>query len=183
MTYEWINDFRMTPKKLELDGVWLHYYVNGERQSFSVGEIDRMRMRYHPGRIKRNNYETELHLNNGVVLKIPSLRYVSFGNFQDQGEAYKTFLQALANKARELNPEFGITVWSNPVSYFLYLFMMIGMYAILIFVIFTLFAYIQWLVFVKIALIVFYTPMLVRYFKRNRPSTKKKFPIPEDLLP
>lgn len=173
----------MTPKKLELDGVWLHYYVKDERQSYSVGEIERMRMRFHPGRIKANNYETELHLNNGVVLKIPSLRYVSFGNFLDQGAEYKAFLLALAEKARELNPEFGITVWSNPVSYFIYLVMMVGLYIGLVFVVFTLFAYAGWLVFVKIALIVFYTPTLVRYFKRNRPSAKKKFPIPENLLP
>lgn len=183
MTYEWINDFRMKPKKLELDGVWLHYCVNGERQSYSVGEIDRMRMRYHPGRIKHNNYETELHLNNGVVLKIPSLHYVSFGNFQDQGEEYKNFLQALAEKARELNPEFGVTVWSHPVAYFIYLLMMIALYIVLIVVIFSLFAYVGWLVLVKIALIAFYTPTLVRYFKRNRPSAKKQYPIPEDLLP
>ncbi len=173
----------MTPKKLELDGVWLHYYVKDERQSYSLGEIDRMRLRYHPGRIKRNNYEAELHMNNGVVLKLTNMHYVSFGNFKDQSEEYKAFLQALSEKARELNPEFGITVWSNPVTYFIYLIMMIGMYTGLVFLIFTLFAYIGWLVFVKIALIAFYTPTLVRYFKRNRPSAKKKFPIPEDLLP
>ncbi|WP_316768025.1 hypothetical protein [Pedobacter frigiditerrae] len=68
--------------------------------------IKSLRLIYFPTRLKTNNYCCEITLNvpEDLKIKIPSISYVSFGEFEDGAINYNTFVKELSKRISQNNP-------------------------------------------------------------------------------
>jgi len=96
--YDFIQDYRKTIESYEIRDEGL-CYAKGDREFLvKFTAIRAIQLRYFPGRVKTNQYEAKLDLNNGMKLRISSVSFQSFGDFRDQADQEGEDVQFTSNE-------------------------------------------------------------------------------------
>lgn len=161
------------------------YRETEDQATFAIPlkEITKVSLAYEPTRMQTRRYRCYLHNALGKVATIQNEHYKGFASFEDRSATYTLFLLLLISRVAAINPECqfftGVSYlrWiANAVFFF-------GVFGLLIVVMFFMFTAIGWLVIVKLAIIAFFIPVVIRWFVKNKPNTFNPSEIPKDLLP
>ncbi|RZK58649.1 MAG: hypothetical protein EOO91_07655 [Pedobacter sp.] len=147
--------------------------------------IKSIRLIYFPTRLKTNNYICEITLNVPIDLKIkiPSISYVSFGEFKDEANSYSQFVKKLANQISRANPfcKFyaGKPMWKFMLENTLVLLFL----AFLFWLLSAFSSAISGIVVLRILIVGLSLYYIVKAFTINLPKEFHPLAIPEKLLP
>lgn len=147
-------------------------------------EISEVRLAFAPTRVAPNRYRAQIVLRRGGMVELFNLDYVGFANFAAHDADYAAFLTELHRRlaARGKNVVYrrgntvagyifnvGLTVFIFVAIAFAFIFLVnVGGPGIAI---------------VKLGIILFFVPLLVRYIRRARPGTYDPLALPRDVLP
>lgn len=154
-----------------------------EAQSIGYDSISTIILQYDPTRIELNRYITTIVHTNGKI-EITNSSYVSFGEFHEHNEAYCEFIEALHEKASEVNPNISYHQGTTKINYIFSIFISVFIVVVLLFAIFYSFSHqFMGLVAVKVIVLLFSFPYLITYIKNNRPQPYDPKQIPSEVLP
>ena len=146
--------------------------------------IRQVRLVYAPNRFQPNRYLLRIQPRDLGRIEIANTHYESLGNFSDRNDDFIAFVKAFHQAAAENNPDIRFvrgTTWMN------YIFSIIVAIAIGVIVllagIFFLISGAFIIALIKLAILLFFTPLLIRYLKNNKPRTYDPSQIPDKLLP
>lgn len=145
-------------------------------------DIQRIRLRFFPTRVQSNRFEC-LVLGRGQELKFSNEFYRGIAQFEDRSADYRAFVTALCARVAAEKPavEFvtGRERWMLALEYgFLFL-----MALFLAWILWLTGGPLRWLVWVKLGIVAFFLPTLVRYFRRSGPVRFDPRAIPAAVLP
>lgn len=156
----------------------------GPPREIPLDRVRVLRLDFAPTRPERNRYRCRLELAGGETLTIFNRTYVSFGNFADTSADYVAFVQALIAALRQHAPRCEWIAGASAASYFFNLLatgFIFGCFGLISFFLFS--VGLTWLIVLKILLLLFYVPVLLRWVMRNRPRAFSPKLIPPDMLP
>lgn len=180
--YVFVRDFRRQKEQFRLTRTGLVYEGSQGKREIPFSEIREIRLRYHPGRINVNNYETDIRLQNG---KLPGIRNVSwqgFGDFTPHDEAYRTFVRNLVAGVQQSGQDIPIRTGTTRFRYYSGIATMLLLFFVMLSMLLNVEFSFTGGAAVKFAIILIYFPVLYPYYKKNRPGTITG-PVPEKLLP
>jgi hypothetical protein len=167
--------FRLTVTGLSID-------AGGPVQVLPYSEISRVGLRFFPTRVQTNRFECLIDARSRT-LKIGNEFYRGIASFDDRSAEYRIFVTELCRRLAAAQPdtEFfaGRAAWALALEYGFLLLMALFLGWILWLTGGTF----RFLIWVKLAIVAFFLPTLVRYVKRNRPVRFDPRAIPEDVLP
>lgn len=146
--------------------------------------IKSIRLFYYPTRQKTNNYICEIDFINPPKMKIPSISYVSFANFEDRKADYNAFVKELTVNVAQQNPicKFyaGKPLWKFILEQLLVIFILA-----FIFFIFSIIGSFSpsGIVIVKFLLIAFSLYYIIKGFLINIPKPFDPLNVPPKILP
>ncbi|HEX2101990.1 MAG TPA: hypothetical protein VHF69_15055 [Candidatus Synoicihabitans sp.] len=146
-------------------------------------DIVQIRLRYFPTRVQPGRHECLLRIRPGMTWKITNEYYEGPMQFRDQSAAYRAFVTAVVTRLMPTLPPDAFLRGTTAAGYFGSLAFCIAMFLLAAGLLLTLGPASPTIVVLKLALIVCYLPMLVRYARRNRPRTFDPTHIPADILP
>lgn len=148
-------------------------------------DISSVRLKYQPSRAKTNNYvcEIEFFPPKTLIVKIPSISYVSFANFEDKGPAYSSFVKDLLTEIAKINPKCKFYSGKKMSAFILEnAFTLVAV--ILLFWLFTIMGEaITGLIAVKVILIIYYLYFIIKGFIINKPGYFDPNAISSKVLP
>lgn len=152
-----------------------------------LASIVRVRLEFAPTRPERNRYRCRLTLRNGSTLEFFNRTYAGIYDFRETSAEYADFVRALHDALvaqSALAPGRTFVAGSTWLSYGLNL-AAIAFTALMFVVLGWLLTVVSltWMVVVKVAIIAFYVPTVIRWAARNRPRPYAPDAIPADVLP
>lgn len=147
--------------------------------------IKSVRLIYFPTRLKTNNYICEITLNipKDLKIKIPSVSYVSFGEFEDEATSYSEFVKKLTNQISYANP-FCKFYAGKPLWKFILENTLVLLFLTFLFWLLSAFASaISGIVVLRIFIVGLSLYYIVKAFTINLPKEFHPLAIPEKLLP
>jgi hypothetical protein len=179
--YAFVQDYRKITEYFEIREDGLFHKKGDKEYLIRYTAIEHIRLRYFPGRLKTNQYEAHLNLKNGMKLRIASVSFEGFGTFSDQAEAYSPFIRELINVVQKNNPKV-VLQYGHSMGRFLFgLISQLMIFGLLGWVLFSL-PFSGGLIWARLLYILFFLPVLIRYFIRNRP-VKETSKTLEQVLP
>lgn len=167
----------------KLDATSIRSMSEVGEQILPLADIIGVRCQFFPTRVQRNRYETLLTLRNGSTLKICNQFYKGVADFEDRSAPYSTFIKGLHNNLAIQNPQCDFRAGTTPAKFWLYAIMMVGILLLLIVLGIVMLVTIPPVAIVKLIIILFYIPTLIRWFKRNKPRQYDPREIPIDVMP
>lgn len=150
----------------------------------TFGDISRIHARYHPSRVQRRKYELHVTARNGARVVLTNSSYRGFGDFAVHNEAYTAFARALHNKAAAAKPDIVFTKGNSTGGYIANWLLTIWIFAMIAIALwFFVSIGLIWIAAVKLAIVIFYIPTLIRYLARNRPGSYDPQALPPEILP
>ena len=176
--------------------------LSGER-SYSLGEIElqiggtkiqpktvpysgikQVRLVYAPNRFQPNRYLLRIQTQRQGRIEIANTHYEHMGSFSEKNTAFVAFTKAFHQTAAKNNPAIRFvrgTTWANYI-FSIIIAVAIGGIVVLAGLFFLVSgAFI--IALIKLAILLFFTPLLIRYLKNNKPGTYAPAQIPGKLLP
>ncbi|MFN0264362.1 hypothetical protein ACKTEK_10845 [Tepidamorphus sp. 3E244] len=147
-------------------------------------EISHVRLAYRPTRVQHNRYLAHITPRTGKRIDISNSSFHGYGSFTEHNEAYARFIRALHEK---LAAHSSGTVFQKGGSWPGYIgnLVLTAWIALMLVIaaLFLLFSGLLWIAVVKLAIIIFFLPTLVRFIIRAKPETYSPSKIPEGALP
>lgn len=156
--------------------------AKGNTRLYSLKDVRSVHLRYAPTRVQRQRYLATIRLKNSRSLSLSNEHYRGVYDFEDRSADYRAFLQSLCRElAQQPNctfhggnsPGANFAIW---LSYFA------GMGLLLLVMLF-LAATFPLLIILQIAIMLFYTPALISFARRNKSQTFDPQQIHDNLLP
>lgn len=148
------------------------------------GEITSVTCLFAPTRVQPNRYLLRLQTRSRGRIDISNNHYKSFGNFEEKNSSFVTFATKLHKKIAAHNPKALFHRGSSMAGYIFSIIMAVVLFVILVAAgLFFLMTGVIWIVALKIGLLIFYTPTLLRYIRRNKPACYDPLNLPKDILP
>jgi len=171
-----------------------HYQIGGEALIWQdddkapihmpYGEITSVTCLFAPTRTQSNRYLLRIQTRGRGRIDISNSHYKSFGNFEEKNGSFVAFATELHKKIAACNPGTLFHRGSSMAGYIFSIAMAGILFVILVGAgLFFLMAGVIWIVALKIGLLVFYTPTLLRYIRRNKPASYNPLDLPKDILP
>lgn len=140
--------------------------------------------KFSPTRFQPNRYSLRIKSYDNNALEITNTSYISFGNFEDRSNSYVPFVRTLHEKILRHNPGVNFqkgTSWGGYIFTIIVVTFIVTVIAVagIFFVLFGLF----WVTLIKLALLIYYFPSLLRYVKRNKPGEYDPINLPDDIIP
>jgi hypothetical protein len=175
--------------ELGADALTVHFHARSPTTSpapasevIRLADIREIRLRYFPTRVQTNRYECIITSRRGRVLKLTNEYYQGIMSFRDESAAYRTFVTALAGRMNACNST-ALFLRGRTTAAFILEFGFLGlMFALLALVMLTLGPGGP-LVWVKLAIVACFVPVLVRYARKNVPQPFDPRTVPADILP
>jgi hypothetical protein len=145
--------------------------------------ITRIRLRYFPTRVQRNRFECIVTTRTFGEFKITNEGYKGFLQFEDQSAGYRVFVTELCRRVAVAAPQATFVRGRALVVYLIEHAFLLGALIALGFVLWTLGGALRGLVLVKLAIIAFYLPTVVRYAWRSLPAPFDPLNVPSEILP
>ena len=139
---------------------------------------------FSPSRFQSNRYIVRIECKDSNTLAITNTNYISFGDFEDRSNTYVPLIRMLHEKILRHNPGVNFlkgTSWGGYIFANMMVIFTIVIVAVAgaFFVLFGLF----WVTLIKLVLLIYYFPSLIRYVKRNKPGEYDPLNLPNDILP
>lgn len=147
-------------------------------------KISEVRLAYAPTRVSRNRYRTQVIFREGGMAEFFNTTYVGLADLPEQNAQYIAFLtglhEVLATKGKDVRYRQGNSMAAYVGNWLL----MIFIAAMLVLAALLLFTWGgTWMVVVKLAIIAFFIPTLIRYMKNAKPGDYDPRALPADVLP
>ena len=147
-------------------------------------EVNEMRLSFDPSRAVTDRFRCDLELVTGNRITIANRSFRGFNDFEDRSAAYVAFVERLARTLADANPACRFLAGKPPMNYWLQiLFVGAALLALTSALIAFGLAYLGVTAWVKLALVLILTPVLVRWMRKNRQRPFDPRAIPSDLLP
>ena len=146
--------------------------------------ISEARLAYAPTRFATNRFGAQIVFREGGMAELFNTDYKSVGNFPEKNAEYGGFLAELHRRLADKGKNVYFRRGSSPGAYAASWFLTIFIFGMLALASILLIAWgLVWIAVVKIAVIVFFIPTLIRYMQRAKPGTYDPRAIPANLLP
>lgn len=147
-------------------------------------DLSSIQSQFSPSRFQSNRYSVRIKSLDNNILELTNTSYVSFSDFEDRSDTYVPFVRALHEKILRHNPGVNFQKGTSLSGYIFAIMVLVFTVAVVavasaFFVLFGVF----WVVLIKLALLIYYFPSLIRYVKRNKPDEYDPINIPNDILP
>lgn len=147
-------------------------------------DIAEVRVAYAPTRVARNRYRTQVIFKQGGMVELFNMHYAGFADFEERNADYAAFVRALHRRLAERNARPTYRKGNSPAAYVGNVALTVFVLAMLALAFVLLLAFgLVWIAVVKLAIILFYLPTLIRHIRRSRPETYDPRAIPADALP
>jgi hypothetical protein len=166
-----------------VDEAGLSWQGEGVCGHFPFSEITTIRLLFGASRADQNRYLCQVTRFNGWMEEIVSTHYAGPMNFEDRRSTFRPFAEQLTIQAARANPKIRFWAGVAPLNFWLSGLLVVSVAALLAFVLLTLGPGGGWIVAAKLVLLVFMIPMVVRWFRRNRPVSFTPPAIPPGVLP
>ena len=149
-----------------------------------MGNIAKVRPVFDPTRVQLNRYVLNITTRKGKQIKLASMSYKGISDFEDLAPSYAAFVRALHEQMARINPSIQYVRGISKLGYAMSMLVMVFLIALLGVAGFLLINGVTHpIVWVKLALLLYFTPMLYKYLKRNKPGVYDPAHVPEDLIP
>ena len=146
--------------------------------------IAEVHLAYAPTRVARNRYRARIVYRDGGMAELTNTHYAGIGDFPELNEPYTAFLtelhRRLAAKGKDIVYRRGSGIGGYIANWLLtiFVFAMIALAFVL------LMAWgLVWIAVVKLAIVLFFVPTLIRFMLQSTPGTYDPLAIPKDVLP
>ncbi len=156
----------------------------GKRDGVFYDGIAEVRLAYVPTRFTANRYRAQVIFKAGGMAEITNADYRGIADFAEHNDAYVAFLselhRRLAAKGKDVVFRQGNSVagFALNLALTVFIFVMIALAVLLLF---------SWggplVAVVKLVILLFFVPVLVRYIRRARPGTYDPLALPAAVLP
>ncbi|NWF35887.1 hypothetical protein [Mariprofundus sp. KV] len=161
---------------------WQDDNKSGERLLYS--DIHSVEAQFAPSRVQSNRYLMRLRTRNNGKIDITNTTYKGIGDFEELNESYVPFVSELHRKIAEMNPAAAFKQGSSWAGYLVAIVVTIALVLVIIGAgVFFLTAGMVWVAAIKLAILIFFFPRLLRYVKRNKPGSYDPLKLPADILP
>jgi hypothetical protein len=147
--------------------------------------ISEVRLAFTPTRAATNRYRAQIIFREGGMAEFFNTNYVGVLDVPEKNAEYSAFLvelhRRLAAKGKDVRYHSGNSVGAYVGNWLLTIFIFL-MLALAVFVLIPNWGG-TWIVFAKLALILVFLPVLVRYMRKAKPRTYDPLAIPKDVLP
>ena len=146
--------------------------------------ISEVHLTYTPTRFARNRYRARVAYRDGGMAELYNTHYEGIGDFPERNAEYAGFLTELHRRLARKGKDIRFTRGNSPAAYVGNWLLTIFIFAMLALAFVLLMAWgLVWIAVVKIAIILFFIPTLIRYMARAKPGTYDPLAIPRDVLP
>jgi hypothetical protein len=146
-----------------------------------IGEI---RLAYAPTRLATNRYQAQVIFREGGMAELFNTDYRGFADLAEQNEAYVAFIRELHRRVAAASKTTVFRRGNSSLGYVMNILLCVFIAAGLAFVLYMLPVFdVGWLVTVKLAIILFFLPVLYRYMQRAKPGSYDPLALPDDVLP
>lgn len=153
-------------------------------KSLPYSGIKEVRLAYRPSRVQRNRYLAHIVPKSGKRIDISNSSFHGFGNFTEHNEEYAAFLRELHRRLAESGTDAVFHKGSSLLGYIGNLLLTGWIALMLVLAFFLLMATgIVWVAVIKLAIIAFFIPTLIRFIVRAKPKRYDPREIPGDALP
>jgi hypothetical protein len=151
---------------------------------FPYRNIVGVRLSYAPSRADSARYRCDLKMRSGQRLAILSTHYAGIADFEDRASTYVPFVRELIARVAGANPSATYRSGKSPLAYWAEHIFLLAAVALLVSVLSMAgFAYVSGSSWVKLAIVLFFIPLLIAYTRKNWPRRFKPDAIPKDVLP
>jgi hypothetical protein len=146
--------------------------------------IAEIRLAYAPTRAATNRYRAQIIFREGGMAELFNLDYRGMLDFPEQNEAYVAFLRELHKRVAAAGKAVRYRQGNSMAGYIGNIALTVFIFAGLVGLFFLLMAIgATWLVVVKLALVLYFIPVLIRYIRRAKPADYDPRAIPDEVLP
>lgn len=139
---------------------------------------------FSPTRVQGNRFLLRLKTKSKGEVDITNTTYKGIGHFEELNQTYVPFVRELNRKIAGSNPRVQFKKGRSWAGYVFSIFMAIILFVVIIIAfLFFLTAGVLWLAAIKLAILIFFFPRLLRYIKRNKPASYDPLNLPTDILP
>lgn len=146
--------------------------------------ISEVHLAYTPTRVARNRFRARIVYRDGGMTELFNTHYAGIAEFPELNEPYTAFItelhRRLAAKGKDVRYRRGSGMGGYIANWLLtvFIFAMIALAFVL------LVAWgLVWIAVIKLAIILFFVPTLIRFMLKSKPGTYDPLAIPEDVLP
>lgn len=146
--------------------------------------ISEVHLAYTPTRFARNRYRARVVYRAGGMAEFYNTHYAGVGDFPERNAEYSGFLTELHRRLAEKGKGIRFRRGSSPAGYAANWLLTIFVFAMIALAFVLLMTWgLVWIAVVKLAIILFFIPTLIRFMLRSKPGTYDPLAIPKDVLP
>jgi hypothetical protein len=147
-------------------------------------EIAEVQLAFVPNRFARNRYRARIVFRKGGMAEIFNTNYAGFADFSEQNAEYVEFLTELHRRLAVQGKDVRFVHGLSSSAYLGNVLLTVFIFAVLalVFVMFLTWGLV-WIAAVKVAIILFFIPTLVRFLRSARPGEYDPTALPHDVLP
>jgi hypothetical protein len=147
-------------------------------------DIAEIRLAFAPTRFATNRYRAQIIFRAGGMAELFNTDYQGIGNFPEQNEAYAAFLRELHRRVAAAGKATVFRMGNSPLGYAMNILLTVFIFAMiaLAFVLLTMFGLV-WIAAVKLAILLYFIPTLIRYIRRAKPAAYDPLAVPAEVLP
>ncbi len=151
--------------------------------SIPLSNIHEVRLAYEPSRTQTNRFRCYLYRSGAKIATIQNDHYKGFMSFEDRSASYNFFIQLLIPRIAALSPHCAFKTGTSALNWWAMLLFILAVTIFLLLTTILLYTAIGSLVIIKLLIIAYFIPTLVRWFRRNRAKVFSPKEIPIDILP
>jgi hypothetical protein len=146
--------------------------------------IAEIRLAYTPTRLARNRYRAQIIFREGGMAELFNTDYRGIADFAEQNEEYAAFLRELHRRVAAAGKPVLYRQRNSMGGYIanmlltVFIFAMIALAFVLLLTIGMI-----WIAVVKLMIVLYFIPTLIRYIKRAKPAEYDPLAIPDAVLP
>ncbi len=154
------------------------------RDGAFLDEIAEVQLAYAPTRFATNRYRARIVYRKGGMVELTNESYRSLGDFKEQNAEYAAFLTELHRRLAARGCAVRFVRGSSTAAYIGNAVLTAFIFACLAAIFVMLVAWgLYWIAVVKVAIILFFVPTLIRFMRRARPGGYDPTNLPADMLP
>jgi len=150
----------------------------------AYADINSVEAQFSPTRVQANRYLLRLKTRSKGNVDITNTSYKGIGDFEELNETYVPFVIELHKKSAAKNPAISFKKGSSWAGYIFAIVVAVALIALIAGAgVFFLVSGMIWIAAIKLAILIFLFPRLIRYIKRNKPASYNPLMLPDHALP
>lgn len=185
VSYATRNDAFSLARVWTLEGATLRITDSkGGERLIPLAGVNDVRLEFAPTRPELNRFRCRLTLRSGEKLEFFNRTYAGLYDFRDTSADYSGFVRALTAALARHAPGCRCLAGASGATYVLSVLATVGLVLCLgLISVFLLASGLTWLIAIKLVIVIFYVPALVRWLKRNRPRPLNPVALAPAVLP